>query len=117
MVAKFATLESLSFMGAKAYEVNNCEMRLLPTKPLKFGVSREAEGEGFEPPGLSASDFQAQGSPSISVHRYTPAPKYSAFDLTACLSHGVYTRLGWRNGWRSTASMLGSATIWPRRTC
>ncbi len=58
MVAEFATLESLSFMGAKAYEVSNCEMRMLPAKPLKFGVSCGAEGEGFEPPGLSASGFQ-----------------------------------------------------------
>ncbi len=75
MVAKFATLESLSFMGAKAYEVCDCEMRMLPAKPLKFGFSRGAEGEGFEPPGLSASGFQAQGSPSVYVRRCTPVPK------------------------------------------
>ena len=90
MVAKFATLESLSFMGAKAYEVNNCEMRLLPTKPLKFGVSREAEGEGFEPPGLSASDFQD--------HRIKPLCHPSEW------SSSVVTRIDLRQCIRSVQS-------------
>jgi len=74
MVAKFAALESLSFMGAKAYAERNCEMRLLPAQPLKLSVSRGAEGEGFEPPGLSASDFQVQGAGFVTVRLRPPGP-------------------------------------------
>jgi hypothetical protein len=68
---------------------------------LNVLAHRVAEGEGFDPSDLSASGFQAQGVPPISVRHCTPGRKKWAIGAFVSLSRSNYSHVGWRGGWRS----------------